>query len=398
MESTETTKLIGNEQRNERESLLRKLVLRASPLAKAFAGAVMIVTIVLLRENVSLPSCPGKHVISSIPAIGTSESDFHRYTGVELSIESTVETGIKTPSNTSVFPTNFLWGAATSAYQIEGGFADGGRGLSIWDTWCVESNDHCHGDTGDVADDHYHRWRDDVELMKNLRLKAYRFSISWSRILPNGTVDYGDDLVRRLGGNAKIKGINYEGIRFYNNMIDALLDANIEPFVTLYHWDLPQALQDKYDGWVNRSIIEDFGDYARICFYYFGDRVKYWITINEGWTIAIHGYEEGSNAPGFFGENVGGSGKPYLVGHHLLLAHARAVRVFREEGYAQRYRRGGYSTDDNNHSEYGMIGISNSGDFRFPLNVGREDDLEAATRAMEFQLGWMVRLSKCMLH
>ena len=267
-----------------------------------------------------------------------------------------------------VFPPNFMWGAATSAYQIEGGASAGGRGPSIWDTWCVQSSDNCHGDTGEISDDHYHFWREDIELMRSLGLKAYRFSISWSRILPEGTAD---------------GGINYEGIDFYNGIIDLLLEYDIEPFVTLYHWDLPQALQERYGGWVNRSIIQDFGEYARICFHHFGDRVKYWITINEGWTTAIHGYEEGSKAPGLIGIDVGGTGDPYLVGHHLLLAHARAVKVFRKDGYARLYQRG-------KKDEYGLIGISNSGDYRFPLNPSSKDDQEAATRSMEFQLGWMV--------
>jgi len=284
-----------------------------------------------------------------------------------------------------VFPPNFVWGAATSAYQIEGGSTAGGRGLSIWDTWCVQSSENCNGDTGDVSDDHYHLWREDVELMAKLGLKAYRFSISWSRILPSGSADYAGEVIEdgvEENSSARVKGINEAGVEFYNDLIDALLENDIEPFITLYHWDLPQALEDKYGGWANKSIVEDFADYSRICFDKFGDRVKYWITINEGWTTAIHGYEEGSNAPGFKGEDVGGSGKPYQVGHHLLLAHARAVEVFRSEEYANMYQRG-------KKDERGLIGISNSGDHRFPLDPNSEDDQEAATRSMEFQLGWM---------
>lgn len=284
-----------------------------------------------------------------------------------------------------VFPPNFVWGSATSAYQIEGGSTAGGRGPSIWDTWCVQSSENCNGDTGDVSDDHYHLWREDVELMAKLGLKAYRFSISWSRILPSGTADYASDDIEdgvEENSGARVKGVNEAGVEFYNDLIDALLENDIEPFITLYHWDLPQALEDKYGGWANKSVVEDFADYSRICFDKFGDRVKYWITINEGWTTAIHGYEEGSNAPGFKGEDVGGSGKPYLVGHHLLLAHARAVEVFRSEGYANMYQRG-------RKDERGLIGISNSGDHRFPLDPNSEDDQDAATRSMEFQLGWM---------
>lgn len=251
------------------------------------------------------------------------------------------------------FPDDFVWGAATSAFQIEGGVADGGRGPSIWDEWCYENEDNCNGDTGDVADDHYHLWREDVQLMKQLGLKAYRFSISWSRILPDGT-----------DGN-----VNEEGVQFYSNLIDALLEAGIEPFLTLYHWDLPLALDNRYGGWLDRRIIDDFANYARVCFQAFGDRVRHWITINEAWTVAIHGYAEASNAPGRASLT-----EPYLVAHHVLLAHARAVKVFREEGFAA----GG-----------GIIGIANSGDFRFPVDEEKEEDRRAATRAMEFQLGWV---------
>ncbi|KAL7534164.1 hypothetical protein ACHAXR_005683, partial [Thalassiosira sp. AJA248-18] len=300
-----------------------------------------------------------------------------------VGIAAVATTAIRSTHHTSsVFPPGFLWGAATSAYQVEGGSTAGGRGPSIWDTWCQASKTNCNGDTGDVTDDHYHLWKEDIELMRSLGLKAYRFSISWSRILPNGTADYDGDNAADHSNSTQIKGINYEGIEFYNHIVDMLLEYDIEPFITLYHWDLPQALEDRYGGWANRSIIEDFSDYARICFRFFGDRVKYWITINEGWTTAIHGYEEGSNAPGYFGEDVGGIGKPYLVGHHLLLAHARAVEVFRKEGYATLYQRG-------NNDEYGMIGISNSGDYRRALDPKSEADQEAATRSMEFQLGWM---------
>lgn len=273
-------------------------------------------------------------------------------------------------SPTHAFPKDFVWGAATSSYQIEGGTTDGGRGPSIWDTFCQESKDNCNGDLGNVTDDHYHHWKEDVQLMKELGLKAYRFSISWSRILPTGRVDFktGDD-------DTNIEGVNYEGVDFYSNLIDELLKSNIVPFVTLYHWDLPQGLQDKYGGWEDREIIDDFANYARVCFHFFGDRVKHWITINEGWTVAIHGYEEASNAPGLLGKDVGGTGDPYLVGHHLLLAHATAVQVFRQEGYGN----GGKSA----------IGISNSGDYRFPLHAESLEDQEAASRAIEFQLGWM---------
>ncbi|EJK66773.1 hypothetical protein THAOC_12267 [Thalassiosira oceanica] len=256
---------------------------------------------------------------------------------------------------------SFVWGSSTSAYQVEGAAGGGGRRASIWDTWCAESADHCNGTSGEVACDHFHRWREDVQLMRELGLTAYRFSISWSRVLPDG----------------KASSINDEGIKFYSDLIDALLESNIEPFVTLYHWDLPQALQDEYGGWSNKTIVSDFGDYARVVFGHFSDRVKFWITVNEAWTTSIHGYEEASNAPGFWGKDLGGSGQPYLVGHHQLLAHARAVEIYRSEGYSMACQRG-----------KGQIGIANSGDFRFPLDPASTNDNVAASRAIEFQLGW----------
>lgn len=312
----------------------------------------------------------------------------------------------------SEFPQTFLWGAATSAYQIEGGASAGGRGPSIWDTFCAQSAENCSGDTGNVTADHFHHWQEDIEIMQSLGLKAYRFSISWSRILPTGTAEGTESGDHRY---SKTKGINYDGVQFYNHIIDALLAKGIEPFVTLYHWDLPQTLQDRYGGWENEQIIDDFSKvrclyvvkktnevneyantfvaliycakYARICFQFFGDRVKYWITINEAWSVAIGGYDQGNKAPGILNEEQGGTGKPYLIGHHLLLAHARAVGVYREEGYSKWYLHG-------NSIKTGVIGIANSGDYRFPVDPKIKDDIDAATRAMEFQLGWMVRLPK----
>ncbi|KAL3800807.1 hypothetical protein HJC23_001644 [Cyclotella cryptica] len=215
--------------------------------------------------------------------------------------------------------------------------------------------------------------------MQTLGLKAYRFSISWSRILPTGTAEGTESGDHRY---SKTKGINYDGVQFYNNIIDALIAKGIEPFVTLYHWDLPQALQDRYGGWENEQVIDDFAKYARICFQFFGDRVKYWITINEAWSVAIGGYDQGNKAPGLLSEEQGGTGKPYLIGRHLLLAHARAVGVYREEGYAKWYLHG-------NSAKSGVIGIAHSGDYRFPADPKSKDDRDAATRAIEFQLGWM---------
>lgn len=251
------------------------------------------------------------------------------------------------------FPHNFTWGAATSAYQIEGATKLDGRGLSIWDIFCSKDPQNCNGDNADMACGHYFRIKEDVALMRELRLTAYRFSIAWPRILPDG------------------KGrTNPAGVGFYNMLIDELIKNDIEPWVTLYHWDLPQGLESEYGGWLNRQIIDDFGNYADICFQVFGDRVKKWITINEPWTVAVHGYDEGSKAPGHSNHFAT---EPYIVGHNLLLAHARAVFIYKSK-FAQK--------------QDGIIGISNSGDFRWPLNPDKKGDVDAADRSMEWQLGW----------
>lgn len=257
------------------------------------------------------------------------------------------------------FPEDFVWGAATSSYQIEGATQEGGRGVSIWDTYCMEQGKIADGSNGDVACDHYHRMEEDVKLMKKLGLKAYRFSIAWPRILPEGQTSGGKD------------GVNSEGVDFYNRLIDELLKNDIEPWVTLYHWDLPQALEDEYGGWLSPEIIDDFGRYASVCFEAFGDRVKNWITLNESWTVAVQAYEDGTKAPG---RSVNPEVEVYLVAHHLMLAHARAARIYRERFLP---------------IQGGKIGISNCGDFRYPLNPESLEDQDAAERAMVFQYAWL---------
>jgi len=181
------------------------------------------------------------------------------------------------------FPPDFVWGVATSSYQIEGSYDKGGRGETIWDAFCRLNGTILDGSNGDVACDHYRRYKDDVELMSSLDVRAYRFSIAWSRILPNGT--FSGSSSSSAGG-----GVNRDGIEFYNSLIDTLLQHRIEPWVTMYHWDLPQALQDRYGGWLGRETATAFAeDYARVLFRHFGDRVKRWITINEAWTVAVNG-------------------------------------------------------------------------------------------------------------
>ena len=208
-----------------------------------------------------------------------------------------------------IFPQGFLWGAATAAYQIEGSPLADGAGPSIWHRFAHTPGRMANGDTGDVACDHYRLWKEDVALMRELGLTAYRFSISWSRILPEGT-----------------GRINEKGLDFYRRLVEALREAGIAPSATLYHWDLPAALDDR-GGWLNRDSAAWFADYADVCFKALGDQVEMWATLNEPWVIADGGYLHGTLAPGH--RNLF---EAPLVAHHLLLAHASAVEAFRANG------------------------------------------------------------------
>ncbi len=209
------------------------------------------------------------------------------------------------------FPPGFLWGAATSAYQIEGSPLADGAGSSIWHRFCHTPGRTDAGQTGDVACDHYRRWAQDVDLMSELGLTAYRFSIAWARILPEG------------------RGrVNARGLDFYARLIDRLLERGITPAVTLYHWDLPAALDDR-GGWLNPDIEHWFAEYAEVVFRALGDRVPLWATINEPWVIMDAGYLFGVHAPGH--HNVF---EAPLAFHHLLLAHAAAVRAYRAGGWS----------------------------------------------------------------
>jgi beta-glucosidase len=205
------------------------------------------------------------------------------------------------------FPPQFYWGTATASYQIEGGWNEDGKGESIWDTFSHTQGKIRDGSTGDVACDHYHRWKEDVALMKEIGCNAYRFSISWPRVIPKG------------------KGkVNPLGLSFYDRLVDALLEANITPFITLYHWDLPQALQDE-GGWANRDTAYYFAEYASVVAHKLGDRVKHWITHNEPWVVSWIGYGWGEHAPGIRNEKVA-----IQVSHHLLLSHGLAVEVLKD--------------------------------------------------------------------
>jgi len=207
-----------------------------------------------------------------------------------------------------VMSSDFLWGAATSAYQIEGATREDGRGESMWDYFAAIPGKIADGSSGEPADDHYHRVREDVALIRELGLRAYRFSIAWPRIQPAGR-----------GGAST----NRAGLDFYDRLVDLLLDNGIRPFATLYHWDLPQALQDR-GGWANRDTVERFVEYADTVCYRLGDRVRDWITHNEPWVAAYLGHVTGEHAPGLTRPDL------YLrVAHNLLLSHGMAVPVAR---------------------------------------------------------------------
>ena len=207
------------------------------------------------------------------------------------------------------FPSDFVWGAATAAFQIEGAADADGRGESIWDRFCRTPGKVANGDTGDRACDHYHRWPEDLDLMASLGVGAYRFSVAWPRIQPDGR------------GAANRKGID-----FYRRLVEGMLERGISPLATLYHWDLPQRLQDD-GGWASREIVDRYVDYARLVFDGLGDLVDAWITHNEPWVTSFLGYAYGVKAPG-----VADWSQALAAAHHALLSHGRAVNAFRADG------------------------------------------------------------------
>ncbi|XP_047336468.1 putative beta-glucosidase 41 [Impatiens glandulifera] len=262
------------------------------------------------------------------------------------------------------FPDGFVFGTASSAYQFEGAVDEGNKGLSIWDTFSKLPGRILDFSNADTAVDQYHRFQNDIELMKDLGMDAYRLSISWSRIFPNGT------------------GMpNQEGIEHYNSLITALLKKGIEPYVTLYHWDLPQVLEDKYDGWISHKIIRDFEHYAFTCFQAFGDRVKNWITFNEPHNMVIQGYDLGVQAPGrcsILGRILCKKGKssvePYIAAHNILLSHIAAYTTY------QRHFK---------ETQGGQVGIALDVKWYEPYHDTKEDK-DAASRALDFTLGWFL--------
>ncbi|XP_070575297.1 cytosolic beta-glucosidase-like isoform X2 [Ptychodera flava] len=249
------------------------------------------------------------------------------------------------------FPQNFSWGVATAAYQIEGAWNEDGRGPSIWDTFSHQPGRVYQNHNGDTACDSYHKIEEDVAMLKNLSVNHYRFSFSWSRILPDGTV----------------ANINKAGVDYYQRLIDALIAANIQPMATLYHWDLPQALQD-IGGWSNDIVAVYFNEYADLCFKLFGDRVKMWITLNEPYISARMGTEEGFHAPGF--KHQGST--IYREAHNMLKAHAKAWHT-----YNDKYRP----------TQNGVLGITLVIFWGVTASES-EADVAATDRYMQFHAGW----------
>ena len=205
------------------------------------------------------------------------------------------------------FPENFTWGAAAASYQIEGAATEDGKGLSVWDMLCRRPGRIWEGHSGEIACDHYHRYRDDVALMKSIGLQAYRLSISWPRVMPEGT-----------------GAVNEKGLDFYDRLIDELLAAGIEPWVTLFHWDYPYDLY-RHGGWLNRESVEWFGAYTEVIARKLGDRVKNWMTLNEPQCFIGLGHHTGEHAPG----DKLGMAEVLLAAHHAMMAHGKAVQVIR---------------------------------------------------------------------
>ncbi|KAL5990462.1 hypothetical protein ACLOJK_011364 [Asimina triloba] len=265
----------------------------------------------------------------------------------------------------SQFPDDFLFGTSTSSHQIEGGYLQDHKGLSNWDVFSHIPGKIRDGSNADVADDHYHRFKvhvedEDVELMHSLGVNSYRFSISWSRVLPRG----------RFGE------VNSAGIDFYNKLIDALLLKGIQPFVTINHFDIPQELEDRYGSWLNSQIQEDFAYFAEVCFKAFGDRVKYWTTFNELNLLVKLSYIIGVYPPNRcstnYGNCTGGEGgdsniNPYVAAHNIILSHAAAVDIYRRK----------YQVDQG-----GSIGIVLSAYWYEPLTDTPIDRLAAERTAM----------------
>ncbi|KZV16049.1 hypothetical protein F511_26178 [Dorcoceras hygrometricum] len=277
---------------------------------------------------------------------------------------SCVSVSLEQSSSSYPFPDGFLFGTASSSYQFEGAILADGKGLSNWDTFTHGAGHISDGSNGDIAVDHYHLYMEDIALMENLGVNSFRFSISWARILPQGR--FGD--------------VNMAGVHHYSKVIDALLATGIQPFVALTHYDVPQELEERYGAWLSTKILKDFGYYADICFKYFGNRVKHWVTFNEPNVMAIRGYRSGiyppSRCSGSFGNCTKGNSvkEPLVAAHNMILSHAAAVNIYRNV-----YQK----------EQGGSIGIIMNSIWYEPYSNTAEDKL-AAERAQSFFLNWFL--------
>lgn len=245
------------------------------------------------------------------------------------------------------FAKDFLFGAASASYQVEGAWNEDGKGISNWDVFSKIPGKTFENTNGDIAVDHYHRYKEDIKLMAEMGLESYRFSISWPRIIPDGTGE-----------------VNQKGIEFYNNVIDECLKYGIVPFVTLYHWDLPQVLEEK-GGWSNKEIVGAFENYAQVCFNAFGDRVKHWITFNETVVFCALGYLTGAHPPGIQNDVK----KYFQATHNTFLSHAKVVKNYKKL------------------KQYGEIGITHVFSPAFSID-DKEENIFAAKHANEYDLNW----------
>ncbi|XP_061227072.1 lactase-like protein [Neopsephotus bourkii] len=251
-------------------------------------------------------------------------------------------------------PSGFLWGVGSSAYQTEGAWDKDGKGPSIWDAFTHKKGKVFRNETGDSACDGYYKVKDDIQLLKELKVNHYLFSISWPRIIATGI---------------KTEQVNEKGIQFYNDTINSILENNIIPIVSPYHWDLPQVLHKRYSGWQNISMKNYFNDYANLCFEKFGDRVKHWITFSDPWAVTVKGYDTGEHAPGL---KLGGCGT-YKAAHHLIKAHAKVWHSYNDTWRSK---------------QQGMVGISLTSGWGEPIDPHSQTDKAAAERYIQFHLGW----------
>lgn len=245
------------------------------------------------------------------------------------------------------FPYDFLFGAASASYQVEGAWNEDGKGVSNWDVFSKIPGKTFEGTNGDVSVDHYHRYKEDIKLMAEIGLESYRFSVSWPRIIPDGDGE-----------------INQKGLDFYNNLIDECLKYGIVPFVTLYHWDMPQVLEE-VGGWTNRRTVDGFVKYAEACFKSFGDRVKHWITFNETVVFTALGYLAGAHPPGIKNDPK----KFFQATHNVFTAHAKAVKLYKSM------------------RQFGEIGITHVFSPAFSVD-DKEENIEATYHANQHGINW----------